>query len=192
MRPFIMIGKIAKFLKECPHVDVECDRAISFLLGKIYNLQKSFICRKILNPVFKETHNFHLFLQSFTKRYIWNAQNIRFIDSIWYWDNIRYSHDIAFIVVFCFTEEKLKAVGIKKKSTYECILFNFCSVLVSFQDIPLICYRSVKSQRFTLKAWTVILSFISFFHLCLLFSSSYFHFIIYFIYSPFHCSCFCF
>lgn len=135
--------------------------------------KKCFICRKILNPVFKETHNFHLFLQSFTKRYIWNAQNIRSIDAIWYWDNIRYSHDIAFIVVFCFTEEKLKAVGIKKKSTYECILFNFCSVLVSFQDMQVIYKSSVKSQRFTLKAWTVILSFISFFHLCLLFSSSY-------------------
>lgn len=42
MRPFIMIGKIAKFLKECPHVDVECDRAISFLLGKILQFSVMF------------------------------------------------------------------------------------------------------------------------------------------------------
>lgn len=42
MRPFIMIGKIAKFLKECPHVDVECDRAISFLLGKVLQFTKLF------------------------------------------------------------------------------------------------------------------------------------------------------
>lgn len=42
MRPFIMIGKIAKFLKECPHVDVECDRAISFLLGKVLHFTKLF------------------------------------------------------------------------------------------------------------------------------------------------------
>ncbi|XP_061182402.1 uncharacterized protein LOC133190731 [Saccostrea echinata] len=32
MRPFIMIGRIARFLKDHPHVDVECERAISFLL----------------------------------------------------------------------------------------------------------------------------------------------------------------
>lgn len=40
MRPFPMLGRIAWFLKENPHVEVECDRAISFLLGEIYSLNQ--------------------------------------------------------------------------------------------------------------------------------------------------------